>query len=141
MSVLADASTIFLALAKRMTVHVAGSCTLDLARYELGNAALRQLRLGTLSEEEAAELAEASSSILGNMLVLRVEDEPEVLRLAAAMGLTFYDASYLHTAERLSLTLATEDARLGRAAKRVGVPLTSLAGLQYAEGQYRANPS
>jgi predicted nucleic acid-binding protein len=92
-------------------------------------------------EEEAAELAEASSSILGNMLVLRVEDEPEALRLAAAMGLTFYDASYLHTAERLSLTLATEDARLGRAAKRVGVPLTSLAGLQYAEGQYRANPS
>jgi len=50
------------------------------------------------------------------------------------MGLTFYDASYLHTAERLSLTLATEDERLGCAVKRVGVPLTSLAGLKYTEG-------
>jgi len=57
MSVLADAYTIFTALVKRMTVRVAGSCTLDLAIYELGNAALRQLRSGTLSEEEASELA------------------------------------------------------------------------------------
>jgi predicted nucleic acid-binding protein len=122
MSVLADASTIFLALVTRRTVRVAGSYTLDLARYELGNAALRQLRSGTFSEEEAMELAEASSSILRNMVILPVEDEPKVLRLAAATGLTFYDASYLHTAERLRLTLATEDARLAHAAKHIGVP-------------------
>ena len=126
MIVLADASTIFLALVTRKAVRVAGSHTLDLARYELGNAALRQLRSGALSEEEAMELAEASSSILRNMVVLSVEDEPEVLRLAAATDLTFCDASYLHTAERLSLTLATEDARLARAAKHVGVPPMSL---------------
>ena len=126
MSVLADASTIFLALVTRKTVRVAGSYTLDLARYELGNAALRQLRSGTLSEEEAMELAEASSSILRNMVVLPMEDEPEVLRLAAATGLTFYDASYLYTAERLRLTLATEDARIARAAKHIGVPPMNL---------------
>ncbi|HEX9913637.1 MAG TPA: type II toxin-antitoxin system VapC family toxin [Candidatus Bathyarchaeia archaeon] len=129
MSVLVDASTIFLALITRRTVHIAGSSTLDLARYELGNAALRQLRSGILSEEEAMELAEASSSILRNMVVLQVEDEPEALRLAASTDLTFYDASYLHTAERLGLNLATEDARLARAAKHVGVQPTSLAEL------------
>jgi predicted nucleic acid-binding protein len=129
MSVLADASTIFLSLVTRKTVRVAGSYTLDLARYELGNAVLRQVRSGILSEEEAMELAEAASSILRNMVVLQVEEEPEVLRLAAATELSFYDASYLHTAERLGLNLATEDGRLARAAKHVGVQPTSLAEL------------
>jgi len=130
MSVLADASTIFRALITRRTARVAGAYTLDLARYELGNAVLRQLRTHrTLSEEEAEELAAAASSILLNMTVLTVDDEPGVLRLAAATGLTFYDASYLHTAGRLGLILATEDARLAHAANDNSTSTTNLAEL------------
>jgi predicted nucleic acid-binding protein len=130
MSLLADASTIFRALITRRTARVAGEYTLDLARHELGNATLRQMRThGTLTEEEAEELSAAAHSTLLNMTTLTVDDEPGVLRLAAATGLTFYDASYLHTAARLNLTLATEDTRLAQAAEEADVPTTSLAEL------------
>lgn len=52
-----------------------------------------------------------------------VEAWGAVLRLARDHGLTTYDASYLELALRLGLPLATQDARLGAAAQRVGVPL------------------
>lgn len=133
MSVLADASTIFLALITRRTTRIAGAYTLDLARYELGNATLRQLRIHrTLSEEEAEELASAISQTILNMTVLAVEDEASVLRLAASADLTFYDASYLYTADRLRLPLATEDARLLRAAKELGVQAMGLTEIREA---------
>ena len=44
------------------------------------------------------------------------------MELAAAYGLTLYDATYLESAVRLGLPLATLDARLGRAAEMAGLP-------------------
>ncbi len=46
-----------------------------------------------------------------------------VLALARAHGLSAYDAAYLELAMREGLPLATEDAALRAAARRVGVPL------------------
>ena len=43
--------------------------------------------------------------------------------LATKHGLTFYDAMYLELAMRLSVSLATFDAEIIRAARAVGVPL------------------
>jgi predicted nucleic acid-binding protein len=48
------------------------------------------------------------------------------LALAANTGLTFYDASYLEQAQRTQARLATLDAALLRAAKKLGVPCLSL---------------
>ena len=45
----------------------------------------------------------------------------EILALARSEGLTTYDASYLELAMRRGLPLATKDAALARAAKRLGV--------------------
>lgn len=64
------------------------------------------------------------------MTVLTIEDaEADIAQTAIDTGLTYYDASYLHTAAALGLTLATEDRRLNQAAKRTGTPTTSLAEL------------
>jgi predicted nucleic acid-binding protein len=61
------------------------------------------------------------------MTVLSIEDnEPDITRTAIDTGLTYYDASYLHTATALGLTLATEDKRLRETAKKTGTPTTSL---------------
>ena len=64
------------------------------------------------------------------MTILSIEDsEPDITRTAIETGLTYYDASYLHTATALGLTLATEDKRLTNAAKQKGTPTTNLTEL------------
>ncbi len=47
----------------------------------------------------------------------------QVLDLARKLDLSSYDASYLELALREGIPLATQDARLRSAARRVGVPL------------------
>jgi predicted nucleic acid-binding protein len=64
------------------------------------------------------------------MTVLTIEDtEPDITRAAIETGLSYYDASYLHTAVTLGFTLATEDKRLIQAAKQTGTLTTNLAEL------------
>ena len=46
------------------------------------------------------------------------------VQLAASQGLTVYDACYLELAQRRRLPLATLDAELARAARRVGITVT-----------------
>jgi len=41
----------------------------------------------------------------------------EIQRIAVEKGLTFYDASYLHTAEKRNLKLITEDRDLLKSSK------------------------
>ncbi len=64
------------------------------------------------------------------MTILPTEgNETAVTRIAIETGLTYYDASYLHTAKTLGLTLATEDTRLKAAATKSGTLTTSLREL------------
>ena len=131
MSILADTSTIFRALATRKTVRVAGEYTLELARYELGNAILKEHKVfKTLTREEAGELAGEASRLLDNMTLLPVTDFEGVMRTAVDTGLSFYDASYLYTAKSMGLTLSTEEERLGRASRGLSLPTTSLEALK-----------
>jgi len=65
------------------------------------------------------------------MAVLSIEGaEPDITRTAIETGLTYYDASYLHTATALGFILATEDKRLTNAAKQMGTATTNLAELK-----------
>lgn len=50
-----------------------------------------------------------------------------ILPLARAHGLTIYDTLYLELAERRGIPLASLDAQLNAAARRVGVPLIAEA--------------
>ena len=114
-----------------MTRRLAGHNTLELARYEVGNAILKENRIfKTLTLSEAEELIRAASTLFKNMAVLTIEDsEADITKAAIETGLTYYDASYLHTAATLGLTLATEDKRLNQAAKLAGILTTTLAEL------------
>jgi predicted nucleic acid-binding protein len=114
-----------------MTRRLAGHNTLELARYEVGNAILKENRIfKTLTPSETEELTRAASTLLKNMTVLTIEDsEADITKVAIETGLTYYDASYLHTAKILGLTLATEDKRLTQAAKQAGTPTANLAEL------------
>lgn len=55
----------------------------------------------------------------------RVVPLMEISRLAAAQGITTYDAAYLELAGRLACTLATQDKALLQAAVRCGVTVTA----------------
>lgn len=78
----------------------------------------------------AAKRAELAAGL--DALHLRISHEPVSLAsldaLAAAQGLSAYDACYLELAMRRRLPLATLDTALRAAMKRCGVPLPDLPG-------------
>jgi len=122
MSILADSSTIFRALINRKTVQIAGELTIELTQYELGNAVLKEHRIfKTLTYDEALKLAGAVNKLMDNMTIVSPPEETEILEVALETNLSFYDASYLATAKKMSLVLSTEDERLLKAANKLGV--------------------
>ncbi|MFZ5763540.1 MAG: type II toxin-antitoxin system VapC family toxin [Thermodesulfobacteriota bacterium] len=91
---------------------------------EIGNVLLVAERRKRLSEADSARFL----ALLAELPIV-VESEPphrmlrEVLALARELDLSTYDAAYLDLAMRLGLSLATNDAALRKAAKKVRVPL------------------
>jgi len=84
--------------------------------HELDSVCLRKIRV---APRERSRLLAARALADQMQIALLDVDQPGVIELALAMGLTAYDASYLwlagtHGAERVSL-----DARLERAAARL----------------------
>lgn len=83
---------------------------------------------------DAQRRAEIASEL--SALPVRIDSEiPDFVsldRLAAAHGLSAYDAAYLELALRRSLTLVSLDARLIAAAKGLGHPLLTAAPAQAA---------
>ncbi len=122
MSVNVDPSSIFRALITRKTVKVAGESTLELARYELGNAIPEEHRIfKTLTLDEAEKLAGKVSSLLDNMSIIHFSNQVEVLKVATETDTTIYDASYLYASMETGLILSTEDERLRKAANKLGI--------------------
>lgn len=91
---------------------------------EIGNVLLVAERRKRLSEADSARFL----ALLAELPIV-VEPEPpqrmlrEILGLARELGLSTYDAAYLDLAMRLGLPIATNDAALRKAAKKVRVPL------------------
>lgn len=94
---------------------------------EIGNVLLVAERRKRLSEADSARFL----ALLAE-LPIKVELEPpqrilrEILALARELGLSSYDAAYLDLAMRLGLPIATNDAALRKAAKKVSVPLLAV---------------
>ncbi|HEY4089114.1 MAG TPA: type II toxin-antitoxin system VapC family toxin [Bryobacteraceae bacterium] len=92
--------------------------------YEIANTLLMLHRRGKTSKAEYR----AGRELLEDLRIL-TDDESlrsvntQVADLAAATGLTVYDAAYLELAIRRQLPLASRDADLNRAAKRHGIRL------------------
>ncbi len=89
---------------------------------EVGNGLLVAERRGRLTHADTVQFLNLLMD-----LPIRVETQPlglifgEVLELARKEGLSSYDASYLETAMRQGLPLATQDSSLLDAASRSGV--------------------
>jgi len=105
--------------------------TLSLAPYEIGNALRTEAYIRRATTPEKAERALTDIMLLLGLTEI-IHPDPreaaETLRIAGMNSLTFYDASYLHTAMK-GYSLATEDAKLAEVAKREGIPTLTASQL------------
>jgi predicted nucleic acid-binding protein len=98
--------------------------TIYLAYYELGNALWREcLFLKRISLQEAEKSLDLIYSILECMQVASLDNETgsEVLDTAYKFNLTFYDTAYLVEAKKSCMILVTDDIKLAKAAKNLGI--------------------
>ncbi len=114
MKYLFDSSAIFRALKENRIEVLAGNCTLELARYELGNVVWKECALHSkISEQESKLMMKTIKQTLDIMNVLGIEGhEEEILKISMELKTTFYDASYVYFAKIERLRLITEDSRL-----------------------------
>ena len=82
--------------------------------HEIANVAERKHRAGLADDVAAAAVA----AYMGFDVILHRTAPDAVLPLAAAFGLSTYDAAYLALASSLRLPLVTFDHKLGKAALR-----------------------
>ena len=118
---LIDSSSLVKALKLGRLEPLAGQAIQWLTPYEVLNALWKEARLvGSLSVEEALFLQSILAEVMGEMEVLTpLGLEREVLEYALSHRISVYDASYVVVAEKMGLTLVTEDQRLAEAAKEL----------------------
>jgi len=109
-----DSSSMLKAIKENAVEAVAGGCTLELARYELGNILWKEYALRRrASIDEIRRLARIVKEVLGIMEELSIVcHEEEILDMVGALGLKFYDAAYVYYAKKNDLPLITEDSDL-----------------------------
>jgi len=114
MKYLFDSSAIFRAIKENRIEVLVGNCTLELARYELGNVLWKSFALeGKATSAEIKTLAKIVKRVLSVMEVLQIGcSEEEILEFAGKAKITFYDAAYAYHAMEKNLTLITEDSQL-----------------------------
>lgn len=96
---------------------------LDLTLYEAANAVVVEARRGAISEP--SRLIRAISEISKLLPVIRVDpgDLEGIAELAERLGLTVYDAAYVHFARAKGSKLITNDGELLRKAGDVAIEL------------------
>lgn len=98
----------------------------ELARIEVANALLRNVRKGNLSAEVASgSLARLRRPVLEFVPFDRFVDD--AYRLAQHHGGSVYDAVYVCLAVDELVPLVTNDARLGRTGRAAGIEVCMLA--------------
>jgi len=114
MKYLFDSSAIFRAIKENRIELLTGNCTLELARYELGNIIWKDYALqAKISNQESRMMVKTVKHALNLMEVLGIAgSEEDVLETALQLKITFYDASYVYFAKAKELRLLTEDSRL-----------------------------
>ena len=107
---LVDASALYpliLKLREEILSYADKLAVLDLTVYEVGNVLWK--------EHKKRKIRDLGSSValfqeaLAPLNRLTVDNLEEVLKVAVERNLTFYDASYVHVAEKSDLKLVTED--------------------------------
>ena len=114
MSYIFDSSSIFRAILENRVDKLVGGYTDILAKYELGNIIWKNYYLqGRISSDEYIVLYRMVSKTLELLKFLTIDGyEEEIIDVAARLGITFYDATYVYHSIRLNVPLVTEDKRL-----------------------------
>lgn len=114
MNALFDSSAIFKAIKENKIELLNENCTLELARYELGNIIWKEHALQKrISQQESKMMIKTVKRVLNIMNVLEIAgNEEQILDISTKLKITFYDASYTYFAKAKELKLITEDARL-----------------------------
>ncbi len=117
MRYLLDASSIYRIAEANALDILADSMTLDLARYELGNTVLKEHAIHKRMDlPKAQQLIGFLYGILGAMDEAEVIDGEGIMKVAAELRLSFYDAAYVQYSKSEDLVLVTEDEKLERKA-------------------------
>jgi predicted nucleic acid-binding protein len=108
--------------------------TTDLAIYEACNGLWKLATLlKTLTLKDAQDIATVLNELTAKNLIQTINftsiDLSHTLGIAQKTQVTFYDASYIATAQNIKATLATEDQKLLKAASQ-SVKTMSFAQLQ-----------
>jgi predicted nucleic acid-binding protein len=89
---------------------------------EVGNALLSARRAQRLPERDFDKLVALVARLPVEIAAAaRAEDIPGLLRVAAALKLSVYDATYIELARRHAIPLATLDLGLAKACRTAGV--------------------
>ena len=146
MSYVFDAGSILLLtreLGKNVVDVVKEQVTASLAFYEIGNALWKECcLLGRLRMAEAEETLSFIHALMTVMKVLDVREDSglgkNVLANAAKLKITYYDSAYLTLAERFKAILVTDDGRLAKASRKIGIKVLTAEELMSREGRINA---
>jgi len=107
-----DASSIYTAIRDLKVEILKGNATCELARYEMGNALLKEVIIHrSIGIDEAQKLMQAISRTI-RLMDIRSPEWKETLKTASELEISFYDASYVQLALDREDILITEDRKL-----------------------------
>ena len=121
---LIDASALYTLLKRRRDIVVEiidASAIIDLTKYEIGNALWVEWRRGLI--EDPKRTMRGWMKLLSFIREIQLDrgELDEVEDLALELSLPFYDASYIHIARRMGLTLITDDVEMRDKTAKLGV--------------------
>jgi len=115
-----DSSAIYALIWLRKLKPLKNGYTIELARFELGNAIWKEAGLRkTIALDKAVSLINIVVEVLNKLRIVSIGGfESEILKLSYEENLTFYDAAYLYASLKLNIPLVTEDKKLYEKAKK-----------------------
>jgi len=115
--------------------HLKALAVLDLTKYEVGNALWVEVKRGLVVDW--LPVAKAWAEVFRGLRELKVKDLVDVEELATRLDVTFYDAAYIFTANRMGLILVTEDEEMRDKASTIEVDAASVNELvERLQGEY-----
>jgi len=121
---LIDASALYTLLKRRRDIVVEiidASAIIDLTKYEIGKALWVEWRRGLI--ENPKRTMRGWMKLLSFIREIQLDkgELDEVEDLALELSLPFYDTSYIYIAQRMGLTLLTDDVEMRDKAAKLGV--------------------
>ena len=106
-----------------------GGYILTLTPYEIGNAIWKEaVLLNRIKLDEAKELLKQVSILYKYMKIIAPADQEKTLHTAAALRITYYDASYITVASELNTILVTDDNKLVKTLQKKEAKLNKILG-------------